>query len=83
VTFTMSQSLDESHTSERNENVETHDEEATPTAASNSLQQPTSGEEGARQWSKKRRVKNFCFYRGMLLIIDWIQILCLWYGLHI
>ncbi|XP_027925547.1 RING-H2 finger protein ATL5-like [Vigna unguiculata] len=49
VTFTMSQSLDESHTSERNENVETHDEEATPTAASNSLQQPTSGEEGARQ----------------------------------
>ncbi|WVZ08790.1 hypothetical protein V8G54_022136 [Vigna mungo] len=46
VTFTMSQSLDESHTSERSENAERHDE-PTPTAASNSLQ-PTSGEEGAR-----------------------------------
>jgi len=89
VTFTMSQSLDESHTSERNENTERHDE-PTPTAASNSLQL-TQGEQGARQWSKrargfvllrKRRVKNFWFYRGMLLIIDWIQILCLWYGLH-
>jgi len=47
VTFTMSQSLDESHTSERNENTERH-VEPTPTAASDSLQ-PNPGEQGARQ----------------------------------
>ncbi|RDX83212.1 E3 ubiquitin-protein ligase ATL59, partial [Mucuna pruriens] len=46
VTFTMSQTLDESHTSERNEeDTERHDE---PIGASNSLQ-PTSGEQEARQ----------------------------------
>ncbi|KHN29403.1 RING-H2 finger protein ATL39-like [Glycine soja] len=47
VTFTMSQSLDESHTSERNDEIERH-VEPTSTAASNSLQ-PTSGEQEARQ----------------------------------
>ncbi|KAG5095638.1 hypothetical protein JHK84_051226 [Glycine max] len=47
VTFTMSQSLDESHTSDRNDAIERY-VEPTPTAASNSLQ-PTSGEQEARQ----------------------------------
>ena len=47
VTFTMSQSLDESHTSDRNDDIERY-VEPTPTAASNSLQ-PTSGEQEARQ----------------------------------
>ncbi|KAK7394831.1 hypothetical protein VNO78_15371 [Psophocarpus tetragonolobus] len=47
VTFTTNQSLDESHTSERNEDIERH-AEPTPIAASNSLQ-PTSGEQEARQ----------------------------------
>ncbi|KAK7295003.1 hypothetical protein RJT34_17906 [Clitoria ternatea] len=45
VTFTISQSHDESHTPERNEGIERHAEH---TSAGNSLQ-PTSGEPEARQ----------------------------------
>lgn len=70
VTFTISQSLGESNTSERNSGNERHVE---PNASSNSLQvQPTSTEPEIRQWYKTAKgvvvMCAFCFCKGTLLI---------------
>jgi hypothetical protein len=78
VTFTMSQPLDESHTSDRNTDIERH---ADPTAV-NSIQ-PTSTESEVRQWSKvaKGLVVIFWFYSKMLLIrLDSNSFYVLWFS---